>query len=67
VTFIAAVDRSTRLVLGIGLDRARATRDAKVDPERLEFHEITLEQCKRIANGETSWPLGGTRLEREAS
>jgi hypothetical protein len=57
MTLYAAVERSTQQVLGLGHTRLRALYDAKVDPERLELHEITIEECKRIANGETRWPL----------
>jgi hypothetical protein len=52
---------STRYVLGIGDTPTRARLDARAQgalaPETLIIEPITLDQAKRIANGETRWPL----------
>ncbi len=50
-----------RYVLGIGDTPTRARLDAReqgaLNPEALVIETITLDQAKRIANGETRWPL----------
>ena len=55
---IALVDPLRKTVVGVGTDRERAVRDAHFPTYWwLQFHEITLDQCKRICNGETAWPM----------
>jgi hypothetical protein len=57
-TLIALVDPLRKTVVGVGTDRERAVRDAHFPTDSwLQFHEITLDQCKRICNGETAWPM----------
>jgi hypothetical protein len=56
--FIAAV--KDNVIYGIGDTVANATRDAKRENPRVEalqYHTISLAQAKRVANGETKWPL----------
>jgi hypothetical protein len=62
---ICLVDPLRKIVVGVGTDRERAVRDAHFPIDScLQFHEITLDECKRICNGETSWPLAGMPVER---
>lgn len=56
----AVIDPVVKRVYGIGDTEMRAVDDASRyikddNPETLEFREITLEEAKRVANGDNRW------------
>jgi hypothetical protein len=56
--YYCAVDRRTREIVGIGSTEERALEDSRRETaEGLKFELVTVAELKRIANGETQWPL----------